>query len=78
MNEPSAEEKRPSMRCLMCRCTYLLVLKRLHELRHPAERQGEGQTGPSVAVRYIDALVAKISFPFCITADFILTKDVRD
>lgn len=61
----------------MCLCTYLFVLEGLHQLRHPTEGDGEGQMGAGVAVGYLNALVAKVSLPFCITTDFILTKDVR-
>lgn len=52
------------------------MLEGLHQLRHPAEGHGEGQMGAGVAVGYLDALVAKISLPLGVTADFILTKDV--
>lgn len=60
----------------MCMCTYLFVLKGLHQLRHPTESHGEGQMGASVAVGYLNAPVAKIPLPVDVTADFILTKDV--
>lgn len=57
--------------------TYLFVLEGLHQLRHPTEGHGEGQVGAGVALGYLDTLVAKISLPFCVTADFVFTEDVR-
>lgn len=63
--------------CCMCLYAYLFVLEGLHQLRYPTEGHGEGQMGASVAVRYLDTLVAKISLPLCVTTDFILAKDVR-
>lgn len=54
------------------------MLEGLHQLGHPTESHGEGQTGAAVAVGYLDALVGKVPLPVCITAQFILTKDVRD
>lgn len=33
--------------------------------------------GAAVAIGHLNALVAKVPLPFCVPADFILTKDVR-
>lgn len=56
--------------------TYLFVLECLHQLRHPTEGHWEGQMWTGVALGYLHTLVAKISLPFGVTADFILTEDV--
>lgn len=61
----------------MCLCPYLFVLEGLHQLRHATEGHGESKVGASVAVSYLNALVAKISLPFCVMTEFILAKDVR-
>lgn len=61
----------------MSLCAYLFVLEGLDQFGHPTEGHGESQMGAGVAVRHLDALVAEVSLPLCITADFILSKDVR-
>lgn len=58
-------------------CTYLFVLESLHQLWYPTEGHGEGQVGATVAIGHLNALVTKVPLPFCVPADFILTKDVR-
>lgn len=58
-------------------CSYLFLLKSFHQLGHATERHGEGQMGASVAVRYLDVLVAKVSFPLGVTADLVLAENVR-
>lgn len=58
-------------------CAYLFLLEGLHQLRHPTESDGEGQTGAAIAVGHLDALVAKIALPVRVAAYVILTKDVR-
>lgn len=64
--------------CFIHTSAHLFVLEGLHQLGHPTESHGEGQTGAAVAVGYLDALVGKVPLPVCIMAQFILTKDVRD
>lgn len=63
--------------CFMCLCAYLFVLECLDQLGHPTEGHGEGQMGASVAVRHLNALVAEVSLPLYVTADFVLSEDVR-
>lgn len=54
------------------------MLEGLHQLGHPTESHGEGQTRAAVAVGYLDTLVGKVPLPVRIMTQFILTKDVRD
>lgn len=58
-------------------CTYLFLLEGLHQLRHPTESDGEGQTGAAVAVGHLNALIAKIALPVRVATYVILTEDVR-
>lgn len=53
------------------------MLEGLNQLRHPTESHGEGKTGATVAVGYLNTFVAKIALPVCVATYFILTKDVR-